>query len=888
MENQEKKLQENLARLQQSIKHLEKQQEFTSLYKALQDEITTRHQIKQALLESENTLRSLIDAIPESALLILPDGTIIEANATVAERLGVSVEDLIGENAYHFLPSEVAKNRRLQVEKVIETKQPVRFEDSRNGRFIDQTLYPVLDSRGMVSRLAIFAIDFTERKESEEAYRTLLEHLTQGIIIVQEDHVVFINPATTEITGYTTDELFNMSLQELNTLIHPDDREQAVQYKNESQDTIDLPKYYTFRLIRKDGAIRWIEGFTTLVIYHGKRATQVVYVDNTDRLKTEDTLRESLSLFKATLESTSDGLVVGNQDGSIVTFNRKFQTLWNLPDGWQHLPTREQRISMVLKQLTYPATFLNWFAKLNHAPELESYTTIELKDGRILESHSTPYRIGKHIIGRVWSYRDVTEQKLIEVRIRESEQRLQELFKTMDDFVFVFNTNGNIIYYNPAVEQRLGYCSDTLSTLHMIDLYHPDMRDQAKETFALLLRGKETVYNISMMTHGGEVIEVQTRVSRGSWGNQDVLFAISRDITDLKRTEHALQQVNAYLLHTVDELKQRNQEITLLNEMGESLQQCHSLTETYPLIETYMAQLFVNQSGILYLRTDDGLMVSVATWGTKSETICPTDYNNCLVMKQGKLLLSDESEIEKTKQCNVISTLDNIMLPFVCVPLIANGETIGILHIVAEKDLSNTVRELWSQLADTTANKLALEIANLQLRERLRQQSFRDPLTGLFNRRYLDETLQREIKRANRYHHPIGIIMLDIDHFKKLNDTYGHDGGDTVLRNIGTLLHSQVRGEDIACRYGGEEFTLILPSATLHQTTQRAELFREQIAQLDIMHNGTLLRKITASLGVACFPDHGTTDDTVMKAADTALYEAKHAGRNRVVVANLK
>ena len=169
-------------------------------------------------------------------------------------------------------------------------------------------------------------------------------------------------------------------------------------------------------------------------------------------------------------------------------------------------------------------------------------------------------------------------------------------------------------------------------------------------------------------------------------------------------------------------------------------------------------------------------------------------------------------------------------------------------------------------------------------REELRLQAIRDPLTGLFNRRYMEESLQRELHRAARNNFPLGAVMIDLDHFKRLNDTWGHEAGDAVLREFGNLLTNWSRGEDIACRYGGEEFTLILTAAASEATRLRTEQFREAARGLEIRHDGRSLGGITVSAGVAAFPEHGFTAGEILRAADEALYQAKARGRDRVVV----
>jgi len=165
----------------------------------------------------------------------------------------------------------------------------------------------------------------------------------------------------------------------------------------------------------------------------------------------------------------------------------------------------------------------------------------------------------------------------------------------------------------------------------------------------------------------------------------------------------------------------------------------------------------------------------------------------------------------------------------------------------------------------------------------LREQAITDPLTGLYNRRYLWEFLRREWVRARRKDESLAVIMIDLDHFKRINDTHGHEAGDFVLVAIAGLLGNQIRSSDIVCRYGGEEFALVLPEASLDNVRLRAEHIREAIRRLDLRYKGVPLGRITASLGVALFPHHADSPDSLIRAADEAMYEAKHVGRDRTI-----
>jgi diguanylate cyclase (GGDEF)-like protein len=181
--------------------------------------------------------------------------------------------------------------------------------------------------------------------------------------------------------------------------------------------------------------------------------------------------------------------------------------------------------------------------------------------------------------------------------------------------------------------------------------------------------------------------------------------------------------------------------------------------------------------------------------------------------------------------------------------------------------------------------RYTLLLGNLRLRETLKIQSTRDPLTNLFNRRYMEEALEREARRADRKGASLGIIMADVDHFKTFNDSYGHEAGDMVLRELGAFLKKGIRQEDIACRYGGEEFVLILPDTSVENTRKRAEILRKAVKDGFRIKFRDNIFQITISLGAAVLPDNGLTPADVISAADTALYRAKAQGRDCVVVA---
>jgi diguanylate cyclase (GGDEF)-like protein len=287
------------------------------------------------------------------------------------------------------------------------------------------------------------------------------------------------------------------------------------------------------------------------------------------------------------------------------------------------------------------------------------------------------------------------------------------------------------------------------------------------------------------------------------------------------------------------------------------------------------------------INNSQNIVETAVVWGKHPPEQDTFALDQCWALRRGRFHLLNESGLELL--CPHLKVRPP--LAALCIPMTAQGETMGILHLQSGSAPSDglngehvVISEIQLQLAKAMADTIALALANLKLHTSLLHQSIRDPLTDLFNRRYLEETLEREVHRAARLQRSVAVIMLDIDHFKRFNDTFGHEAGDTLLRGLGGFLNQEIRGGDFACRYGGEEFVLILPEISLEDVRHSAERMREKIKELNVQYSGGVLENITLSLGVALFPAHGTTGKAVLHAADEALYEAKHQGRDRVVI----
>ena len=341
-------------------------------------------------------------------------------------------------------------------------------------------------------------------------------------------------------------------------------------------------------------------------------------------------------------------------------------------------------------------------------------------------------------------------------------------------------------------------------------------------------------------------------------------FHQHKEIAQRRSAQEQLAASHQKVARLLNNAQQQTAEITLISQLGNLLQACTSRAGIFALIPERMERIFPGTSGALSLLDASRTRAeSVAHWGLYPPL--------------------DETFGGGSSHSSAAS---------ISAPLIANDEAFGVLVLRDDVQPSGTPSLSHSnelirrrQVASALAEQIALTISNLDLREALHAEATRDPLTGLYNRRYMEEFLEREISRARRRKLPLSLMMIDIDHFKRYNDTFGHGAGDDALRLVGESLVRAVRTEDLVCRYGGEEFIVILPECALPQAAVRAETVRTVLRDLYADRPGELPDVVTVSIGVAAFQETTNWPDRLFEFADQALYQAKHEGRDRVVVA---
>jgi diguanylate cyclase (GGDEF)-like protein/PAS domain S-box-containing protein len=769
----------------------------------------------------------------------------------------------------------------------------IRKDGSRFPAVVSVTA--LRDAQNAIIGYLLIGTDITERKKAEAAlresdarYKTLFETANDAILIMNGETFSDCNLRAETLFRCGKNDIVGHSPLDFSPPRQPDGRLSSEKAAERIQAAVSgLSQVFEWTFVRHDGTTFDAEVSMNRGITHEAGYLQAFVRDITERKRAEEALLFKTALLEAQSETTIDGILVVDESDHVVLANKQFGLHFEMPD--EVLSSGDDRVlrNYVIGQVESPDAFIERVEYLYSHRDEKSRDDLKLKSGKTFERYSAPLiDLTGRYRGRIWYFRDITKRKQAE----ESLKLFRLLLDQSHDSIQVVDLETmRLLDVNARACSSLGYTREELLSMRVYDI-DPTIDESTRVKVEESLRNLGFVIIQTIQRRkDGSTFPVEMSMKLVHLDRNYVVCAL-RDISERKQMESALEEATAKLRIALAESEEQAREAIKLTELVDILQSCQTAEEAYQIIERTLPATLSSPAGALCMTTPSRNLVEVkATWGDTVVTEKAFAPDDCWALRRGKIHRVNDAA--SPLRCAHVS--ESLAGGYLCVPLAAQGETLGVLCLENPSQSPNPPlgspehqTEALARQASAVAERISLVLANLRVREVLRNQSIRDPLTGLFNRRFMEESLEREVRRAARNKEGVALLMLDLDHFKLFNDTFGHQAGDVLLRGFGDFLSQGTRGQDVACRYGGEEFLIVLSGASIDAACKRAELLREDLKQLTVRHAGQVLGRVTVSIGVSAFPGHGATVEELVRAADKALYRAKEEGRDRVVVAD--
>jgi diguanylate cyclase (GGDEF)-like protein/PAS domain S-box-containing protein len=736
---------------------------------------------------------------------------------------------------------------------------------------------------GLIYMWSIYYFQFLESNSLSRD--VIIDKMSEGVIVLdRNDRIHNINETALSMLGLTERSAKRKSLDDIIS-IWPG-----------IADSFRVPRDFETEVRINGDAPRTLSMRTTNLKDREGQPTgrMVVWRDITQYRQVESTLRDSEARFKALFQGAPDAIIITDKTSKIILVNNQTMTLF----GYSMDELMGNTIDIVIPErfreayYTYQKAFID---------EIETRPGISLPLNGVrknrreipIEIALSPVKIPSGIIFTN-IIRDLTIRKEAEEQLRLQSVALE----SAANGIVITDRRGSIQWVNPAFSRMTGYTAEDVRGKNPRILKSGLVPQETfKNLWTTILNGNVWHGELINRRKDGSILTEEQTIApvRDGSGQIAHFIAIKQDVSERKRSEQALNK--------------RSEQIATLNRVMQSLSSTLDLPKVLDTILSEIQKMVPYDSATVWLCKEEIIeIIAVHGFADPQSVIGLTlnyssenNPNTQVVRTRAPLIEEDVYATYASYHTGILGRYKP--RGWMGVPMIIGDRVIGILAF--EKKEANFYTKEQSQFALAFAAQAAIAVENarlysdaqneltrkiqaeeklLKVQKELEEQAIRDPLTGLYNRRFLDETLSRELSRAERDKYSVSVVMLDLDHFKMFNDTYGHDVGDMMLKQLGKLLSAQVRAGDIACRFGGEEFVVVMPKATLSVARQRANDWRMKFESQILIYEGEVLNA-TLSAGVSVYPLHGTTSEELVRKADQAMYAAKDAGRNQVITA---
>lgn len=845
-----------------------------------------KHEMERKVRASEDKFRSVIQHSSDGIVLADKQGNLIEWNRAAERISGLMRPDVLGkplwEVIFHMLPVEQQSSEMRDefavkwslgtqdgyasgldqlTEMEIETPQGSRRIVQTNG-FLITTSEKLI--AGTIMR------DVTEYKQGQEAilnserrFRALIEHGRDNISLLSaEGDLLWESPSITHTLGYAHNQFLGRSIFEL---MHPDDQQwtrnlflQVVRASGSSQEGV-------FRLLRSDGSWRWIEATATNLLQEPVvRAIIINYRDITDRKQAE----EKLLIKEAAIASSINAIALSDLHGSLNYVNKSFVKLWGFENESEVLNksvtmfwTDKEQAAGVMKALQLEGSWLGEMpAKKQNGSPFDAQVSAHLVRG--LD--------GKPICFMA-SFLDITERKRAEAELRKLSQAVEQSANA----VVITDTDGHIEYANPKFVEVSGY----------------PLSEVLGKTPRILNSGthdKEFYRNLWQTIKAGEVWRGEVRNRR----KDGTLYWEDSTITPIFDSTHKL--VNFIALKEDITVRKALEETELdQRKLAEALRDTSAALNGTLNLDEVLDRVLQNIEKVTpfdaaLILTIDGHSVRKVRQYNKFQKV--SDQSMPGNTQSNLINIPILQQIRETQQPCLIPDIQadvrwraipgmTWIRSLISAPVIIRGQVAGLINILSAT--SGFFTPAHAERLSVFSSQVAIAMNNAQLFEQAHHLSVTDSLTELMNRRQFFEVARTELERSRRYRRSLSAMMIDVDHFKTINDTYGHAVGDLALREVARRIKHSVRSVDVVARYGGEEFIVLMPEIALQEACQVAERVRRSVSDEPIEED-TLEIRVTLSIGVAGIDEQSSNMDILIRYADLALYNAKMSGRNRV------